>query len=164
MVGQRGFTYLGLLFAIALAGVALAATGTVWSFERQRQREVELLFIGQQFRDAIASYYEHSPGLVKRYPAKLEDLLKDNRFLTVQRHLRRIYRDPMTGLRQWQIVPAPEGGVMGVFSGSAAEAIKHAGFPPGLSDLEGTTNYAEWKFVYRPQTGGQPMTPQLGIE
>ncbi|HEX8990018.1 MAG TPA: type II secretion system protein, partial [Rhodocyclaceae bacterium] len=147
MAKQGGFTYLGLLFAVALAGVALAATGVVWSVERQREREAELLFVGEQFRDAIASYYERSPGLVKRYPAKLEDLLKDDRFPNVQRHLRQIYADPVRGKREWGIVPAPEGGIMGVFSLATAKPIKQAGFAPQLAGLENKRRYADWQFV-----------------
>lgn len=155
---QRGFTYLGLLFAVAIAGVALAATGVIWSSERQRQREQELLFIGGQFRDAIASYYEHSPGLVKRYPAKLDDLLKDNRFLNTRRHLRQIYMDPMTGAREWGLIPAPEGGIMGVFSNSTGVPIKQSGFSSELSELDGKTNYKEWRFVYRPESTTSKVT------
>lgn len=153
---QRGFTYLGLLFAVALAGVALAAMGVVWSTERQRQREQELLFVGQQFREAIASYYERSPGMVKRYPAKLEDLLKDSRFLTVRRHLRQIYADPMTGQRDWGLIAAPEGGIMGVHSLSTTASIKRAGFPAEVADLEGKASYAEWRFIYRPVLALKP--------
>lgn len=156
---QRGFTYLGLLFAVALSGVALAAMGVVWSTERQRQREQELLFIGQQFREAIASYYERSPGMVKRYPAKLDDLLKDSRFLTVRRHLRQIYPDPMTGLREWGLIAAPEGGIMGVHSLSTTASIKRAGFPAELADLEGKGSYAEWRFIYLPALVVKP-TPK----
>lgn len=150
MSRNGGFTYLGLLFAIALAGVALAAIGVVWSIERQREREAELLFVGKQFRDAIASYYERSPGLVKRYPAKLEDLIKDNRFLTVQRHLRRIYPDPMMGTTEWQLVSAPEGGIMGVFSTSGAVPIKRSNFDNPFADFDGKGRYSEWRFIYRP--------------
>lgn len=162
---QGGFTYLGLLFAVALAGVALAATGVVWSTERQRERERELLFVGQQFRDAIASYYERSPGLVKRYPSKLEDLLKDSRFLTVRRHLRQLYADPMTGNREWAPIAAPEGGIMGVHSLSSAAPVKRHGFPEELADLEGRSSYSDWKFVYRPATqtsaSKQPVPKRL---
>lgn len=47
---QKGFTYLGLLFVVALMGIALAATGSLWVVERQREREQELLFVGDQIR------------------------------------------------------------------------------------------------------------------
>lgn len=157
-IRQRGFTYLGLLFAVVLAGVALAAIGVVWSMERQRERERELLFVGERFREAIASYYERSPGLVKRYPAKLDELLKDGRFLTVRRHLTQVYRDPMTGTRNWGLIPAPEGGIMGVHSSSTSAPIKRAGFPSEFSEFEGKSSYAEWRFVYRP-VGNVGATP-----
>lgn len=149
---QQGFTYLALLFAVALTGIALAATGVIWSTERQREREQELLFVGDQFRTAIATYYLRSPGLVKRYPAKLGDLLKDNRFLGVKRHLRQIYIDPITDTHEWGLVTAPEGGIMGVFSTSTKQPIKQARFPDRFADFEGKTTYAGWSFVYRPET------------
>src|SRR5207249_4031136 len=108
---QQGFTYLAVLFFIAVSGAMLAATGIIWSHERQRQKEEELLWIGNQFRQAIGLYYYRTPGTVKRYPEKLEDLLEDKRYLTTQRYLRQIYRDPMTGESRWGLVSAPAGGI-----------------------------------------------------
>jgi len=78
---QRGFTYLVAMFAVAIAGLLLAVTSEVSSHSRQREREKELLYIGDQFREAIALYYQRTPGAVKRYPEKLEDLLEDKRYL-----------------------------------------------------------------------------------
>jgi len=152
---QSGFTYLGLLFVVAMAGVALAATGMLWSTQRQREREQELLFVGNQIRQAIGSYYERSPGLVKRYPAKLDDLLKDNRFINVQRHLRQHYVDPLTDSQEWGLVTAPEGGVMGVYSLATGTPIKQAGFTERDAEFEGKSRYSDWKFVYR-----QPLNKQ----
>ncbi len=149
---QHGFTYLGLLFAVAMVGVALAATGMLWATQRQREREQELLFVGDQIRQAIGSYYERSPGLVKRYPAKLDDVLKDNRFINVQRHLRQRYVDPVTGSREWGLVMAPEGGVMGVYSLSTGTPIKRAGFAEVDAAFAGASRYSDWKFVYRPSS------------
>lgn len=152
---QSGFTYMGLLFAVALAGVALAATGTLWSTQRQREREQELLFVGDQIRKAIGSYYERSPGTVKKYPAKLDDLLKDNRFIGVQRHLRQHYVDPLTNSKQWGLVAAPEGGVMGVYSLATDTPIKQAGFAERDAEFEGKSRYSDWKFVYRQRLNKQ---------
>lgn len=147
---QTGLTYLALLFAVAMAGITLAATGTIWSMERQRERETELQFIGNQFRQAIRLYYERSPGQVKRYPMSLNDLLLDNRFLGIQRRLRQIYIDPMTGGEEWGAVAAPEGGIMGVYSLSDATPIKTSGFAIRDADLEGKKKYSDWRFIYRP--------------
>lgn len=150
---DQGITYLALLFIVALSGVALAGAGVLWSFERQREKERELLFIGGQFRDAIRGYYERSPGLVKRFPARLEDLLQDHRFLGVQRHLRQIYVDPMTGTPHWGLIQAPEGGIMGVVSTATGRTIKRAGFGEAAPELEGKERYDEWRFMYRPILG-----------
>lgn len=149
---QRGFTYLVLLFSVVLSGVALAAVGTWWSQETRREKETELLDIGGQFRRAIGNYYELSPGTVKRYPRKLEELVFDTRYLTLQRHLRRIYRDPFTGEAKWGIVTAPDGGIMGVHSLSEMNPIKTAGL--GLRDagLADKSRYSEWRFVYYPES------------
>lgn len=153
---EGGFTYLGLLFAVALAGIVLAATGTLWSTENQRWKERELLAIGEEFRRAIGSYYERSPGLVKRYPATLDELVTDNRFLTIQRHIRRIYRDPVTGSTEWGVIAAPEGGIMGVRSLSTDMPIKVGGFVEQFREFEGKTSYVDWRFVYRPSVLARP--------
>lgn len=147
---QRGFGYLGILFAIAIGSVALAGLGTLWSLERQREKELELLFIGAEFQRAIGMYYQRSPGSVKRYPRSIEDLLKDNRFLGVQRYLRKNYVDPMTGKREWGLIQAPEGGIMGVHSLSGDTTLKRANFPLVHEGFEKARHYREWQFVYRP--------------
>jgi type II secretory pathway pseudopilin PulG len=138
---QRGFTYLCALLIVAVAGAGLAAIAELWSHARQREKEAELLWIGNQFKQAIGLYYQRSPGAVKRYPEKLEDLLEDRRFVSTQRYLRRIYTDPMTGKAEWGLISAPGGGVMGMRSLSTAKAIRV---------LEGTNRYANWKFMYEP--------------
>ena len=56
-----------MLFAVALIGILLAAAGQVWRTEALREKEKELLFVGEQFRQAIGSYYENSPGVPRRY-------------------------------------------------------------------------------------------------
>lgn len=138
-----------MLVATAVIGIGLAAVGTVWSQARQRDREAELLAIGAEFRTAIERYYERTPGIAKNYPQSLEDLVKDPRFSGVERHLRRIYRDPMTGAADWQIVEAPTGGIMGVRSRAEGAPLKTGGFA-GIDPGAGATRYSDWRFVYEP--------------
>jgi type II secretory pathway pseudopilin PulG len=149
-VGQNGFTYLGLLFAIALMGVTLALTGVVWHTAQQREKERELLFVGEQFRQAIASYYNRSPGAVKQYPKGLDELLKDPRQLTTQRYLRRIYADPVTGKAEWGLVKNRDERIIGVFSLSESEPLKQGNFREADKEFEGKLRYSEWQFVYTP--------------
>jgi len=147
---QAGFTYLVAMFAVAVVGLLLAVTGEVWSQSRQREKEKELIFVGGQFRDAIALYYQRTPGAVKRYPETLQDLLEDRRYLSVQRYLRKIYADPVTGKREWGTVAAPGGGIMGVHSLSDQRPTKSSNFRTVDLILTGAQRYTEWKFTYEP--------------
>lgn len=145
---QQGFTLLGLLIAIGVMGAGLAAYGELASHAAQRDKEQELLFVGNQFRQAIAGYYERSPGGAKRYPKTLEDLLEDKRYPMPQRYLRRMYADPITGKAEWGFVPAPDGGIMGVHSLSESQPIKTGGFRAREATLENAGRYSDWAFSY----------------
>lgn len=154
---QAGFTYLAALFFVGMLSAMLASTGVVWSTMQQRNKERELLLIGEQFRVAISQYYEKSPGSVKKYPPTLNDLLKDERQLATQRYLRKIFIDPMTRTNKWGLVQAPEGGIMGVHSLSESRPLKTGNFSETSSELGGKAKYSEWLFVYRPtQLGALP--------
>jgi len=111
---QSGFTYLGVLLAIALLGVGLLAASEVWVSAADRQKNEELQWIGSQFTLAIGSFYEASPGTTKRYPVSLDELLNDRRHATVRRHLRMLYLNPFTGKADWELVKAADGQVRGV--------------------------------------------------
>lgn len=153
-----GFAYVALL--AALAGLALMAGVATEQIEHaaQRDREEQLLFVGSQFRQAIASYYEKSPG-IKRYPGKLEELLQDNRFPKPIRHLRRIYVDPMSNQADWQLLSSTMGGIIGVNSRSRLPPIRTK---PDAELLRATGNrpvrhYADWKFIYLPRDGSAAL-------
>lgn len=149
---QRGVVLLGLLIVVAVMGLALGATATVWQQAQQREKERQLLFVGLQYRRAIQRYYEQSPG-TKTYPATLAVLLRDERVPDIRRHLRRPYRDPLTNAEIWGLVQAPQGGIMGVYSLAPGQPIRRANFPAELGWEEGGASYAEWRFVYVPSAG-----------
>lgn len=135
---------------IAISGIALAGVSTLWSHDRQREREKELLFVGNAYRKAIGSYYESSPGN-KVYPKTLEELVLDKRFPFKKRHIRKLYADPMTKRLDWGLVKL-QGAIIGVYSTAKASPIKQAQFAmPDESFAEAKT-YADWKFTY---TSGQ---------
>jgi type II secretory pathway pseudopilin PulG len=116
MRSQGGFTYLGLLLAIALVGIGLASASEVWSTTMRRQRVEQLEWVGQQFAHAIGSYYEGSPQGIKVYPREMTDLLEDRRFGFRRRHLRQVYVDPFGSSTPWDVVIAQDGGIRGVRS------------------------------------------------
>ena len=152
-VRQAGFTLLAALFMVAALGVGLAALGTLWQAASQHEKEAQLLFVGDQYRRAIASYYQATPGVVKQYPAALTDLLRDPRFPHTVRHLRRLYPDPVTGNATWGLVKA-EGeaaGIIGVHSLSAGEPRKRANFSSADHAFEAAATYADWVFTAQPQ-------------
>lgn len=120
----RGFTYLGVLLAIALLSVGLTAASEVWVTTARRHRMEQLEWVGQQFVQAIGSYYQSSPPGVKTYPPSLQALLEDKRYPFVRRHLRQVYLNPFTGTADWEMVKAPDSGIRGVrvHLGVAADA------------------------------------------
>jgi type II secretory pathway pseudopilin PulG len=148
---QSGYTYVGVLFIIATIGLTLSLASTLWSFAQQREKERELLFVGNQFRKAIQQYYVKTPGFVKTFPPNLEALLEDNRFVTTQRYLRKIYLDPMTNTAEWGLINSPQGGIMGVYSMSDDKPIKQDGFAEVNNQLANRKHYSEWQFFYFPQ-------------
>jgi len=153
---SRGFTYLGVLFLIAASGIALVATSQVWYTAQKRDKEEELLFVGDQLRRAIGAYYQSTAGRPKRYPATLEDLLRDPRSPGVRRYLRQLYRDPMTGGTTWGLMKAADGTIFGVYSLSEEEPLKKSGFGWQDQAFEGKAKYAEWLFMQGPGKGLVP--------
>jgi type II secretory pathway pseudopilin PulG len=156
---RRGLTLIGLIVALAILSLSAGMAGTAWSVLRQKDREKELLFRGNQYRRAIASYYNRSDIGKNQYPSSLEDLLEDGRGLDKVKHIRQLFPDPMTDL-DWQTVPAPEGGIMGVRSQSSARPFKEKGFSTENRSFEKAKQYSDWQFVFRPaKTGAGKSAP-----
>src|SRR3569623_49759 len=146
---ERGFTYLAVLFFIAIGGIGLSDVGVIWHTAQKIEKEKVLLFIGNQFRQAIKAFYNGVPG-VHMYPAQLQVLLQDPRQVEPRRYLRKIYVDPFMGKRKWGTVKAPGGGIMGVHSLSFSEPIKRTNFPDGDAEFAGAKTYQNWIFLYTP--------------
>ena len=151
---EAGFTYLGLMILVAILALATSGTLTLGSIAQRREAEQRLLEVGATYRQAIASYLNSSPGGNRRYPARLADLLRDPRYPGVRRHLRQLYPDPITGKAEWGLVPAPGGGIMGIYSLSEARTIKIAEFEAENQSFEGKSRYVEWVFVVQPLMPG----------
>ncbi|MCU7376099.1 hypothetical protein PEC18_36275 [Paucibacter sp. O1-1] len=177
---HQGFTYVGVLILLAVLSMAAALTLQFAQTRAQRDAETELLGVGQEFERAFASYHRQTPVGQRPFPEKLEDLLRDPRYPGVRRHLRRLYVDPLSG-KAWGLVPAPGGGVMGIYSraegkpfrqdigqralpplppGAASAAIQGAVIAttaqlPMLAASPASVNvgdsYAQWRFGYDPQ-------------
>lgn len=158
---QSGFTYLGLLAAVVILGLILTVVSRVWSVSEQRDKEAQLLYVGDQYRRAIAGYYAFG----HHYPLTVDDLLIDKRYPVPRHYLRQLYRDPLTGLADWTLIPDPTGvGIMGVASRSQAVPIKRKGFGQFEVSFADQDCYCNWKFVYMsphwyPRATVPPLTP-----
>lgn len=147
--GQAGFAWLLVLALLALVSAMGAAVAQRWSDRTAREKEQQLLQVGDAYAGALARYREESPGSVKHYPAALDQLLLDARFVGVRRHLRQLYPDPLTGRHDWVLVRNERGDIVGVHSRSErppwAKAPQHLKF----TDLPAAQRYADWVFAPR---------------
>jgi type II secretory pathway pseudopilin PulG len=155
----RGFTYLTVLFMVAILAGGLALIGEVWHTSSMREKEAELLFAGQQYRKAIERYYLSGPQ--RQYPRELADLLKDPRRPGTERYLRRIYDDPVTG-QPFALEKAPDGGILGVYSPSGEKPFKTGGFKVRDAAFEGASKYSDWKFVHAAPAQAAGAKPPAG--
>jgi len=142
-----GFTYVGLLALVVLIGLMLGAAGEVAATAAQRERETQLLWVGHEYRAAIGRYWNHK----RAYPQSLQDLLGAAPDAPLQvRYLRRLYPDPMTNAVDWVLVPAPNGGIMGVTSSSKRAPFKTDHFDEGDQDFANAGTYGDWQFTFLP--------------
>ena len=54
----------------------------------------------------------------------------------------------MTGTQDWGFVPAPDGGIMGVYSLAEGTPLKRDGFPEDFADFATAISYRDWRFTY----------------
>ena len=146
----HGIVLLALLITLMLVGVLALAATEVWATAVQREREVELLFAGDQYLAAIRSYYYAAPrGQARVLPSSLDDLLNDQRSAVPVQHLRRLFRDPMSESEEWGFVQRGNG-IAGVYSQSDRKPIKQSGFDAAHAAFEGKEAYRDWAFVFVP--------------
>jgi len=150
---QQGFTYIMMLAALVIVMILSTVASVFTSHQVRADKEAELIFRGLAYRAAIESYYQ-SHKIIKKYPARLEDLLIDNRFV-LRRHIRELYQDPVSK-EEWRLIYGSGGGIMGVASRSDLTPLKVAGFPKALKLFEGATSYADWRFEYIPSKKRKP--------
>lgn len=154
---ERGFTYLGVLFLVALTAAGLATLGQAWSTAAQRERERELQFRGEAIAAAITKYQKASPTQVPELPRSLDDLLEDRRGVNVRHHLRQRYADPFTGEADWELVPrdTDKTRFSAVRSRSDRELLREVA--PDGTPLH---KASDWVFAAPPPEGTAASAPQ----
>ena len=177
---SNGFAYIALIVVIVIIGISLGAAGRYWSNVVLRDKEEELLFRGDQYRQAIELYYKAVPT-APQYPSSIDDLLMDKRTATGRRHLRQRYKDPISGEDVVEIrntitkriigvnspsdkQPLKQGGFPAIYSKKLIPIPLQAGFPGNANDFEEKGKYSEWLFISTiipapPVTGITPTVP-----
>lgn len=160
-----GFTYLSLIILVAIIGLVAATTLKLGAAIQRSKAEQELLRIGAAFSDALQSYADATPAGQSTQPPSFKELLRDPRFPTPRRHLRKVFVDPMTGRDEWGVVYlGDKTGIMAIYSLSDAKPIKVGNFEPRFQSLAGKQKISDWRFgastlaapTNAAPTGGKP--------
>ena len=133
---ERGFTFLWLIFVLAVVAAGLAAIAQPISLAAQRDREAELMFRGKEIARALSSYWAATPGEAKQLPLTLDDLVDDRRGARPVHHLRRVYADPFTGRADWVLVMTEDGRISAVHSQSSTPALRTVDLPKSLDNAD----------------------------
>jgi type II secretory pathway pseudopilin PulG len=160
---QQGFTYLSLVILLAIIGLVGAAALKVEALMARAAAEEELLETGAAFSAALDSYAAATPQGKPTQPPTLQDLLKDTRFPTIRRHLRKVFIDPISGKAEWGITYiGDKTGIVGIYSLSQAQPLKLANFDDRFQNFENKQHYAEWKFTANGQGALERATEMTG--
>ena len=146
---QQGYMLVLALIALASFAAGASVVTARWADEMQREREQELLRIGNEIAGALAAYAKDSAGSTRSHPQSLDTLLEDRRALGLVRYLRRIEPDPFTGRADWGLIRAADGGVAGVFSHGDARPFLRVPRKLPHVDLPVAERYADWQFKPR---------------
>ena len=150
----HGFTYLGVLFLLALLALLSVTAIQLGAVTHKRASEEALLEAGAAYGQALRSYRLATPVSQPDAPKSLQDLLRDPRFPAALRHLRQLYPDPVSGQANWgTVIDEDTGGIVGVFSRSNAKPLKIARFDDRFPNFDAKTSYQDWKFMQAPEPG-----------
>lgn len=143
---QGGFLLSATILLLLVTALLTFTLARRWEVEDRLAKERDLMWIGEQFRFALASYSAVTTEDGGRAPRTLEDLLDDRRGQLRRQHLRRIYVDPMTGKAQWGLVKDASGGIVGVHSQSQAKPLPRDRLWPFEPAWAKAPRYADWVF------------------
>ena len=143
---EGGFILLAVLFLVALILITLAVAAPKIAQSIRRDRELELVHRGEQYKRAVKLYYRK----FQAYPSTIDQLVNTNQI----RFLRKRYTDPMTGKDDWKIIHQGEQHVkiMGLFgqpiassggpaaAGTSIAGIGQSGFGNGTAGAASGTS------------------------
>lgn len=146
---QDGYTLVAVLLVLLLISLAMSAAGPLWSQSLQRERERELLRVGRLYVEALERYRDRSPGSLKQFPEKPEQLLSDTRFVGTMRHLRKLYGDPLQPGQPLVYLRDSGGFIVGVRSSSSLEPFSRSSIRQEGVTLPPASRYSDWTFTVK---------------
>lgn len=143
---QRGMILLGVLVMVAILALIMLRAGEQLQQKIQREHEKQLLFVGDQIRNALVAYQKG--GLNGAfYPQTLADLVNDTRSPAPRHFLRQLYIDPMTGRANWALLKGADGRIVGVYSQSPLKPLKQDGFADPYGGFANQQRFTGWLFL-----------------
>jgi len=123
---EEGFILLAVLFLVALILIALAVAAPTVAKSIQRDKEVELVHRGEEYKRAVKLYYKKFGA----YPTSIDQLVNTNNI----RFLRKRYKDPITGKDDWRLIYFGQAKVppMGLFGQPLVVPGLAGGVPGGI--------------------------------
>ncbi len=107
---QAGYAVIVVVLLLALVAIALTAAVPSVLTQGRREREVELIFRGEQYRRAIGLFNRK----FGRLPLSLDELL----YTSQLSFLRRAWPDPMSSKGEWRVIRVgPSGEMIGSVTG-----------------------------------------------
>ena len=94
--GESGFVLLAVIFLTLVMLITLAIAAPKMAASIQRDKDLETIHRGEQYKRAIQLYYRQ----FGRYPTSVDQLVQTNQI----RFLRKRYTDPETGKDDWKPV------------------------------------------------------------
>lgn len=130
---EAGFILLMVLFLMVLLLIALAVAAPRVARFIQRDREMELVHRGEQYKRAIKLYYKRFGA----YPSSIDQLVNTNNI----RFLRKRYTDPITGKDDWRLIYLGQAKVppMGLFGQPLTGLPGQTGVATTISGAAGTS-------------------------
>jgi type II secretory pathway pseudopilin PulG len=131
--GESGFVLLAVIVLVVLLLISLAVAAPKMARAIQRDKELEAIHRGEQYRLAIKLYYQKFGA----FPTSVDQLLNTNNM----RFLRQRYKDPITGKDDWKPILFGQAHVkpLGFFGkplsaigGIAASGAVGGGMTPGM--------------------------------
>jgi type II secretory pathway pseudopilin PulG len=148
--GSPGFTLVGVVVAIAILTILVAAIGPSVYAISQREKETELIFRGRQYARAIV-LFQRKFG---RLPNSINELEKSK-----PHTLRKRYKEPMCDCDQWHLIIAgtPDASPPGAIPG--LQGTPRPNRTPGSGNQPPSTYTGLFSTTPPPGAGGAAPTP-----